>query len=142
MNLPVIITPKRDEDIGFVMKTWVDNYKSSDFGRYHPGKIFWEKHKRIVLSWLPVCEINVARNKEDESQLFGFVVFNRLDDLTSLHYILVKKTFQGLGIGRMLYNSIDPSPSFHTHHKNDYYRLKPKSVLDQYQFIEGPKNAY
>jgi GNAT superfamily N-acetyltransferase len=138
VNLPVVISKATKEDLGFVIKTWVDNYKSSDFGRYTPGKIYWDKHKRLVRSWLPYCETIVARNQDDESQLFGFACFYRVDSVVTLHYILVKKTYQGLGIGRQIYNAINPEPVFHTHYKGDYFKLKPKSLLDQYQFMEGP----
>ena len=111
----ITVRPAASSDHDFVQGTLLNHfYEESFWAQRLTTRIFFDGHTPIVKGLLYRAQVNVACEKEDPDALLGFVIFEPsvMDsrDLTPLSpnildFLFVKKSFRGLGIGRLLFTS-------------------------------------
>jgi GNAT superfamily N-acetyltransferase len=111
----VTVRAARPSDHDFVQGTLLNHYYEESFWAQRlTTRTFFDGHTPLVRGLLYRAQVNVACEKEDPDALLGFVMFEPsvMDsrDLTPLtpnilDFIVVKKSFRALGIGRLLFES-------------------------------------
>lgn len=100
-------------DVPFIRHSWVMSYcKHATLGDWQPERgvgsarcsssIYVPEQHALIAQILQRAQCIVACNREDEEQIFGYVVFEEQDDRPCFHYVYVKEKFRKLGIGRAL----------------------------------------
>ncbi len=137
-TIPHKIRTAKNEDVPFIVSTWLNNYrKGSDFTKRPQiiPPIYFKYHHAVIERILirQSCRAVVAHAPEDVDTILGFIVWET-GLLLSLprdivHYIYVKEPFQGLGVASSLVTScgFDPFSIYFTHHTRDRKDQNPTS---------------
>lgn len=92
-----------DRDAPFIYKSWLVNFRSSnDLEQVIDKHIYFENHKKIIEKILGESTCLLAVNPEDDHQIFGYIVYQKIKSLKILHYTYVKSPYRKLGIATML----------------------------------------
>lgn len=95
----------RPTDEGFVVKTWLDSYARSQYGRRWGAKngrvldsldTIWNKHRPIVLALIREARIDVVCDTSDANQLYGWAC----TEPGQVHYAIVKYSVVANGFGK------------------------------------------
>lgn len=130
------------EDKEFVYSTWLRNYKhSSYFAKRVKPAVFFRGHQAIIdhLSRKPTFRVLVACNKEDPTQILGYLACERFDaGNPTVHFVYVKGAFRKMGIARQLFEtasiSLDECSFTHwTLPVDDFIRRWPNMTYDPYR---------
>jgi hypothetical protein len=52
------------------------------------------------------CQVTVAVNPHDDSQIYGYIVSEIKDGILVIHYVYVKHTFRKIGIAKEMLDSV------------------------------------
>jgi GNAT superfamily N-acetyltransferase len=91
--------------------------------------IYYTEHHKVVERLLRGCQVYVACNKDDDSELYGYICAENVDGIFVLHYIYVKHTYRMFGIAKQLLNVYEHDPSkasLYTHHTKVADKLAPR----------------
>lgn len=110
-KIPMAIRLLKPSDHNFIYSSWLNSYKRST--SHHLGfHLFCDNHKKIIESLLDRGDGFVACDEEDPDHLYGYIIFEKKHDpgfqrgTAVAHYCLVKKNFQGFGIGSKLWEAM------------------------------------
>jgi ribosomal protein S18 acetylase RimI-like enzyme len=127
------------EDTNFLYNSWLKSFRESI--NCIENEIFFKNHTKLLDKILKVSEVFIACNPEDEDQIFGYVVRQKLGEISIIHYIYVKHTYRRLGFGNMmmdLFKAGQDIPHVTTHHTRmmDVVGEKWNLVFDPYLLLE------
>jgi GNAT superfamily N-acetyltransferase len=110
-ELPVAFRDGRASDIGFVASNWLRSYhwhRECFFERCSSLTLreYYQGHHALVEWLLLRSRVVVAHNPDDDDQLYGFVCFEPLQSGLVVHYLYVKSSRRGWGVGRRLFHAI------------------------------------
>lgn len=105
--IPVKIRSRESRDDNFILNSWLKSYfRSREWfcQATLTEREYYEGHHRIVSALLGRCDVSVACNPDDASQIFGWSCSERgSDGSCALHYLYVKACCRGFRIGLMLF---------------------------------------
>jgi len=137
---------KRSET-GFVLEGWLKTYEKhmvrnamggnkgrTNYAGTGPARVWRRVYQyeqpKVVLYLIHKAKVLVACNPEDDDQLYGFVCFEG----NTLHYIYVKRTFERLGVGKLLVAQA-PGLVFASHWSMEAAHSKINLVFNPYKLI-------
>lgn len=96
-------------------------------------------HNRTVNGLLDKCKCTVVCDGEDEDLIYGFIIYQKLNDWDVIHYVYIRKDFRGRGIAdKLIFDSRSDNKQLAISHKTDEItpaRLKKywsKVIYDPY----------
>jgi len=134
----VRLRPAGQEDVNLIFNSWLKSYRSSYATKNITSTFYFSEHHKVIERILKVGKTIIACNDEDPSQVYGYVVGDEVDGIFVLHYLYVKHSFRGLGIGKVLFNSFDHDPTvaaLYTHHTHSAHRLAAKYNMLHHPYI-------
>lgn len=135
-DVPIQLRPANQEDVPFIFSSWLKSYKYAPWCRNLTNTVYYAEHHKVIERLLKTNDVIIACNPEDPSQIYGFVCAGTVDGIFCLHYMYVKQSFRGLGIGKTLLNAFQHDPStaaVYTHHT----RIAEKQAA-KYNFVYHP----
>jgi GNAT superfamily N-acetyltransferase len=105
-KLPIRIRSISDSDVSFVFNSWLRSFKGSPKYKHVENTIFYQNHHKIVQQCILRSQVLLACDENDLSQILGYIVADRIDDILTVHYVYVKQAFRGLGIASMLLKEV------------------------------------
>jgi len=139
-EIPIILRPATESDIGFIFNSWLKSYRSSAFAKSIINEVYFENHHKIIERLVQENQVIIACDEKDSNQFYGYICAGKVQDHFICHYMYVKHSFRGLGIGTELLNYFDhdiESISIYTHHT----RICDK-VAEKYNFVYMPYLAF
>lgn len=132
------IRPVTPEDLPYIFSTWLDGQRKVGDRAYFTNTLYYEKEKPRISGILENSRVGILVNPEDTNHIYGFLVWDFLDDLFVLHYAHMKRAYQRLGIMTQAMSLICPKDKrksgFITTHIND---LAGK-LRERHQFKYNP----
>lgn len=125
-----------EKDVPFIFNSWLKSFKSSVFATQISPLIYFENHHKIIEELLKICKVSIICSSQDESQIFGYMVSQKIEEVNVVHYIYIKEPYRKLGLAKHVlnYNNIKLTEAFFYTHKT-----KLASVLDKkYKLIYNP----
>lgn len=101
-DLVIRFREANETDVGFIFNSFLKSFRDSYFARNISSTIYFNEHHKIIESLLKKAKVNIACNPNDVSQIYGYVISEKIDNTFVLHYIYVKQTFRKMGIGKKL----------------------------------------
>lgn len=101
---PINLRSVREEDVPFIFSSWLRSYHQTRNAKTIDNRSYYAGQHRIIEAILdrPGTEIMVATDKEDETQILGYVVFEHRLEFVMIHWLYVKLPFRNFGIGKQL----------------------------------------
>jgi hypothetical protein len=145
MSLDIRIRVATNDDMPFIVDSWLSTYWGSDVGRalnrigrepalqrYLPiiefgaekPSLYYGLQRKLVTGLLARCGAIVACDPGAESVIYGWLCGDETGDVPLLHYVCVKAGFQERGIaGRLMTEAGISSrglPAHYTHSTDDF----------------------
>jgi GNAT superfamily N-acetyltransferase len=139
-KLPVKIRDFRDEDLNFILNSWLKSFKPSYYAGSIPDDMYWDVYESVFRRILKNSDVNVACDPESEYTIYGYSVTEDLD-VPVVHWIYVKQPFRSLGIAKDLVNASDlfNRDSYYTFRVADCKMLcSPEGLLPRARFNQSP----
>lgn len=125
------------DDAPFILNSWLKSYRVSNFARTITNTVYFEGHHTVIRNILKKATVLVACNQQNPSQIYGYLVYEKVDNVPVIHYCYVKHTFRGLGIGKKLLLSAKTleEPGVFTHHTKSAERSAVKYALVHHPYL-------
>lgn len=96
------VRPGTADDEPFIYNSWLKANEKSPSAHYMLREIYYSNHKKIVANILKGAKVAVICNTDDDSQIYGYMVFTVISGNVFLHFIYVKQVYRRLGMARHL----------------------------------------
>jgi GNAT superfamily N-acetyltransferase len=95
-----------ESDSNFIVPYWSRYYKNNSvFTRSIKSSIYFKEHTRLIDKALKDCMTLVACDIKEPDIIYGFIN-GYVASTNVLNFVYIKKNFRGMGIGRVLINSL------------------------------------
>ena len=123
------------EDYPFIYSSWLKSYRNSDFATTQANHVYHLNQHNIIEEILNTCEVYLITSAPSPEQeiLFGFIAYEYLQNVPVIHYLYIKYTYRGFGLGKALFNLAvntlpdgSKEPFLYTYHSFDAKQLRVK----------------
>lgn len=123
-----------DDDLNFIFNAWLKSNRNTRDNTCINNTIYYDNYKRIIANILRNSNTIILCDKNDSSQIFGFI--NYSDNV--INYIYIKYPYRKFKMGKhlleLVINNIPSDiPIYITH-----YNSKVKRTIDKYNLIYNP----
>jgi hypothetical protein len=140
LNSQVHIRSATEADVPFIFNSWLKSYRSSNFCKAVSNPVYFEFQHKAIEKLLQRSQVFMLCSAEDESQVFGYIVCEEVEQIPILHYCYVKFAFRNMGLCNMLlkHAKLDKSKGgFYTHDTHAATKVFGKS-----KFVYNPYLAF
>lgn len=116
------VRPMQAGDAGLVYDSWLKSYRAAkrqqveaDPAALFNARKYDSSQGQLIDRLLQRSAVIVLCSPSDESEVFGYVVFERLGTRAVLHWLYVKHPFRQLGFARRLFNAARGDCALTTH---------------------------
>ncbi len=144
-ELPILIRPANADDVSFIFNAWLKSYKSSDFAKNIQGEIYYHEHHKVIEILLKTYNVLIACNKDDTTQIYGFMCAGFTQNVFTIHYVYTKQTFRRMGIAKALLNAFEYNPEFaciYTHETNAVKAIAKDLAMVYHPYIAASPSTY
>lgn len=154
INLPIMIRTAMPEEHNFIYNSFIKSGYRSRTMEIIPREIYTLNQHDIITHLLARCEVIVAHQYDAPENLFGYLIYQKVDGVFVIHYAYVKQTFRNLGVFSSLLKAAKyyhtMTAGFYTHSTkamqhieqkfnliyNPYLLINPKYEV----LVSSPKN--
>lgn len=134
------IRTARPEDFNFVANSYLKSYRTAPETKPMVNEIYFPEYKSRLEHMARTGLILVACARDDEDQIFGYVIAGSVGQYPLLHYVYVKFPFRYAGIGKALINAALPNfkqdTTVVTHQPRNWTQ-----TAERYKLLYDPKYA-
>lgn len=105
MKVDIYIRESDSSDTNFIINSWIKSYRVVMEDVEAP--IYYKNQEKLIRRLMDKSKCYMAVNPHDLYQIYGYIMFDNLDEIGILHYIYVKNPYRRFGIGGDLFNMID-----------------------------------
>lgn len=138
----VLTRTANEQDVNFIFNSWLKSYQSSVSAKLLSPTIYFQFHHKVIEQLLQRCAVVVACQQQDPTQVYGYLVYEVVDDVPVIHYAYVKHAFRQMGIYSLLLAATTLSSrnqAFYTHETHTALKLiRAKSL----PMVYNPYLAY
>ncbi len=137
MSQNVLLRSPCDQDGSFIIDSWVREAREHYPFSHMDKALFYKEYKETVKTLISKSLIVIACNPEDQDQIYGYLSFEKVEDIPIIHFIYVKLTFRENGIAKLLLDSVfenfGKEKTLITH--------LPRSRKEDGRFLDSTKNT-
>ncbi len=104
-QVPKILRPPQKTDLPFIYNSWLESYKDSPDNPIK-GEAYYSYHKMLLISILDRSIISILCNPDDPWQIYGYCVYEFVNDSIVIHWLQVKHLWKQLGFATFILDSI------------------------------------
>lgn len=106
VDVELLIRPFNEGDRDFIMSTWLHTYRNSSRCWHVAAKEYYWYEPRKMEYLLEVHDVAVLCYAANPDVTVGWACYKATSDGFILHYLLIKKDFQGMGLGKQFLTSL------------------------------------
>lgn len=110
MAVEIFVRSADGNDINFIKNSWEKSFEKTM--KAVPREIYHRGQQKLMNQLMAKASCYVACSPEDNNQIFGWMLFEKIKDIGILHYIYVKHPYRRYGIGKSLYNCLDRNDQY------------------------------
>jgi hypothetical protein len=137
-NLPLIIRPANENDVPFIFNSWLRSFRNGTLCRGVDNTIYFTEHHKLIERLLKTAKVQVAADANDIANILGWLCYEEIDGIFTVHYIYTKHTFRCLGVMRQLMKDTGhdfTTAGIHTHMTEIFNRLALKYNLLYHPYV-------
>lgn len=97
-DLPIKIRLATEADVPFIFNSWLRSFRQGAMCRGVDNSIYYSEHHKLIEKILKTAEVKLAVEAADENNILGYICYEKIENIFTLHYGYVKHTFRGLGL--------------------------------------------
>ncbi len=99
-GLEIVIREPQPGDINFLLSTFLKGlFYGSKFWGLVDQEAYFSNYEPFIKNLMVKSQVKVACLDDDQDVILGYCIYN----VSTCHFIFVKKSYRKLGIGRMLW---------------------------------------
>src|SRR6056297_1572859 len=138
-NMKVHVRTANEEDVHFILNSWLKSFRNSQFAKGISSTVYFTEHHKVLRKLLKRSTILVACNPEDQNQIYGYLVLEKVDGVLCIHFAYTKQVFRKLGIQRQLLGLVnhdfDNNSALYSHDTKMGRELAAKFKLVYHPYI-------
>lgn len=84
-----------EEHLPFIYNSWLASFRESDFAKRIRKNVYFNYQTARIDSLLKRSQVVVCHERGDTNNIYGWVCFENIaNNITCLHYVMVKKSFR------------------------------------------------
>lgn len=134
----VRIRPATEADTAFIFNSWLKCCKHGPTGKLIQSSVFYAGQHQVIEGLLKTTHCFIACNHNDVSQIFGYAVAERVEDVFVVHMVYVKEPYRRLGIASALLEALglkEKEVFFFTHKTQQSDRINGKINMVYHPFL-------
>lgn len=115
-----------EADVPFIFNSWLKSYRGANSVKSVSNPVYFEFQHKTIEKLLQRSQVYVLCSPEDSSQVFGYIVCEKVEEIPVLHYAYIKYAFRGMGLCRLLmqHAGLDKQVGgFYTHETHSTIKL-------------------
>lgn len=141
-DLPFALRHPHKEDIPFIFNSWLVSYRHSLHVKNIGNTVYFGEHHKVLERLFKRCDARIACNPDDQNQIYGYVVFERITGTLVVHYCYVKQPYRRLGVCHQLLTAAGRNkeePFVYTHETFLGNKLSGRfrAMYNPYVFYQG-----
>lgn len=96
------IRPAQETDIPFILNSWLKSFRMGTFNVNVANTIYFTEQHKLVEKILKRSTVLIACESNDVANIYGYIVFEKIEGILTIHYMYIKHTFRGLGLSKVL----------------------------------------
>lgn len=105
-ELPIRFRNPKGSDRALILNAWLKSYRRAFCTEGITNTIFYAEHHEVAKSILDRGCVIIACDDTDPNVIIGFIAAEVVDVALVVHYVYVKNSFRGFGIGKLLYETL------------------------------------
>lgn len=113
----MIIRPHDAEDIGFIMDSYLNSWRTSKFAGVVPNHLYYETQRQLMEGLLARgAKLTVASPESDPRAILGWACHEVKDEKCVLHYLFLRDSHLAPAAAEALFEALPGTkPGFMTH---------------------------
>lgn len=136
--LPVVIREASEGDVSFLFSSWLKSFRKGTMCYGVDDTIYFNEQHKLVERLLLSSKVLLACEPEDPANIYGYLVYEKIDNIMVIHYAYVKHTFRCMGVFNALFAASGQDKNLggaHTHTTSLASRLALKYNLIYHPYI-------
>lgn len=155
MTLPVTYRPGSADDLNLVYSSWLKEYRRSKATRFIPDELYFTYQKNLIDHILQHSSATIICDPEDPKFIYGYIIFQYLNDHLLIHWMYIKNNFREFGLARDLITHLEPHAKTKTIYISHLSKIltqsanqhspsynPTKDLFKTYQLIHNPYSLY
>lgn len=137
-DLAVLVRPAEAADIPFIFNSWLRSFRTGSLCANVANSIYFVEHHKVLEKLLKRSEVLVACEPSDPTNIYGYLCYEKIQDIFVLHYAYVKHTFRQLGVANSLLEKTGcdfTKQGLFSHHNKSSERFCAKLNLTYHPYI-------
>lgn len=134
----VRIRAATESDVNFIFNSWLKCYRHSQFAKQLQNEVFFDAHHKLIEGLLKRCEVLIACNDADISQIYSYGIAEKVDGQLVVHFVYTKESYRKLGVGLTVLEALGyeaGKPYFYTHKTHQAERLEQKHTMIYHPYL-------
>jgi hypothetical protein len=126
--------------VPFIFNSWLKSYRNANACKSISNPVYFDFQHKLIEKILKRSQVEMLCSPDDPTQVYGYIVSERIEGVIVLHYCYVKYAFRGIGLCSMLMQHIKldkQAGGFYTHDTHAIVKVLGKS-----NFVYNPYLAY
>jgi hypothetical protein len=99
-ELPIAAREALPEDLNFVFNSWLISFKQSKTLQNVEGAFYYQGQHNIIERCLRQSETLMLVDANKTEDIYGYIVYQQIDGIFTLHFAYIKHIYRGLGLFR------------------------------------------
>lgn len=137
-KLEVNVRPAAQGDVSLIFSSWLKSFRNGTANCNVSNSIYFAEQHKLIEALMKRCEVHVACSTKNPGDIYGWICFERVQGIFTLHYVYVKQTFRSLGVANALLNLTNHDfnmAGLYTHETKIAERLAAKFTLIYHPYI-------
>ncbi len=132
----VYIRDAAEADLPLIFSSWLKSFRNGTFAKFIDNTIYFEQHHKVIEKLLKRSKVRVACSPTNPEDIFGYLVWEKMDGVFILHYGYTKHTFRNLGVFAQLMK--DTGETFETSGLHTHTTIPCTTLMPRYELIYHP----
>jgi hypothetical protein len=128
----------RENNIGdrdFIISSYLKSFRTSGENTRMTNDVYFYNFSKIIEKLLDRVKCLIACDIDDSSHIYGYILYEFVDDIPIVHYIYVKYTYRFMGIAKRLFeNSMLDEETVVVSHINKIYDVLSKKYPKKFRY--------
>lgn len=109
MKIDLYIRQAEVDDIPFIKNSWLKSYR--DTMKHMDQSLYKKNQDRLMCQILASSQCLVACSPDEHKQIYGWIIFETINNIAILHYVYVKMIYRKYKIASELFRMIERDKS-------------------------------
>jgi hypothetical protein len=105
-KMPIKIRDAEENDVNFIFNSWLNSFRNGYLPHQVDNTIYFAEQHKIIERLLRSAHVKIAINELEPDNILGYICYETIENIFTLHYAYTKHTFRKMGVFSQLVSSV------------------------------------